>query len=132
MANLETSLPFADYKDQLKNWLKILLADTSEDAFLESWWNSAVRYGDLWLKNPFIDDDGNDLPIPLGDITGVNEWVRMARAWWLAQVSPGVSSVKTDNITISYGGVGDGSMPVATFANAAKPHWRPSRRKIWT
>ncbi len=131
MANLETSLTFAAYEDELKDYLGIPLADTSEDVSLEGWWAAAVTYGDLWLDNPFVDSDGLDLPIPLGVIMGVKEWVRLARAWKLSQVSPGVASVKTDNLTLSFGNLGDGSMPVAIFSNAAKPFWRPSRCKIW-
>jgi hypothetical protein len=131
MANLETSLPFATYKDELKDYLEIAIADASEDTSLEGWWNSAVRYGDLWLAQPFVDSLGADLPIPLGVIMGVKEWVRMARAWKRSGVTPGVTQTKTDNLTLSFGNVGDGSMPIAAITNAAKPHWRPSRKKIW-
>lgn len=130
MANLETSLPFATYEDELKDYLGIALTDTSEDVSLEGWWNAAVRYGDLWLANAFVDSGGVDLPIPLGVIMGVKEWVRLTRAWKLSQASPGVASVKTDNLTVSFANL---SSPQALLVihTASKDLWRPSRCSIW-
>lgn len=114
MADVQTSLPWATIKDDLKTYLGIPLLDTSQDFNLELLWAGVTAYIDTYLNNPFVDDDGVDIPIPDAVKTAAFEMMRQVLLAF--DRAPGLTEVKTGDLTEKYGG----DLDAADFESAAR------------
>jgi hypothetical protein len=83
VANLADTYSWAADETDLKAWLGV--TSTTEDAELERWYNVAIAFGDnSGLVNDFTDSDGDDETHPAGIQEGLFEYVKAARARFIA------------------------------------------------
>lgn len=98
MATVAESMVFADHSDALEAAVGPLHVT---GALLEAFFEAAKERADHYLNNPFLDDDGNDLPIPNLVVVGIYRLT----AHLIDQMPEdrrGIASIGNHAINISY------------------------------
>lgn len=126
MAKLREGVTFAVYGADLKTYLGI--TGTAEDALLEPWLLAACSAGDSYMKNAF-EGSPDTTPYPPEVLTGCYEWVRVVRSYYQAGAIDGTGSVKTGDLTESFGGAGLQTDKAARAA--AQKFWYPYACRVW-
>ena len=124
MAKVVDTLTWAVVETALKAHLGI--TGTSEDTTLAMLLDAACRAADAFLGDTaFEDDDGVDVTIPGSIYLGVYEWVGLARAGFGR--SPELTAATTAQLSKTYAR----PTTAASFTQAVKHFWQPSRKGVW-
>lgn len=126
MAYVSEVITWATHEADLKEYLEIELADTSEDFWLELWLASATELADQYLENPFKDSEGADIPLPKAVEVGVYELVKQWRLH--LDKDQALTEAKTAQLTEKYGKI---SAELPEYRGIAVRFWRPWKLKIW-
>lgn len=127
MANLQTSVTWAEYADRIRAYVGA--CDVSDDSTLEELLNVAVVWLDAYLENNFVDSDGNDIAIPLGVLNAVWEAVKVLFEAYTSGVAPGVTGVRTRDLSQNWAGAGFN--PDDILYSSVCPRVYPYRVNIW-
>ena len=99
MATLAQTYSWAADEADVKAFLDI--TDTDLDVLLELFYGSAIERGDLYLDNPFEDENGLDVTHPVSIKLGLYEWVsNMIKA---RELEPGLLAVKEGDVQLNFG-----------------------------
>lgn len=100
MATLANTYNWAADQGAVKAYLGI--TDASFDTVLELFYGSSIELGDLYLDNPFTDDDGVDVTHPISIRLGLYEFTNNMLEQ-RTSIKPGVGAIKEGDVQITYG-----------------------------
>lgn len=129
MADISTTHTWDALSAELKTWLGV--SGSGEDAQLRLYYSDALRAAQVYLGNPFTDEDGNDIDTLADEDTygglklGLFVFVKRARE--ADARAAGVARVKTGDLEEQFSVTGSAKEPI----EYAKPKWRKHRKKVW-
>ena len=107
MATVVDSLEWDE--DTVRQRTKLLDADADE---LEAYFDSAKEAADLYLNNPFVDEDDVDIALPARVALGVYHLVQAEYSLSVEGRSDAMTSVKTHMLAVTYASPEDARMAV--------------------
>ena len=127
MALVSTALSWDTVQRELLAYLCV--ADSDRPPQLRLWYDSALEFCETYLGDPFTDDTGADLAIPVSIKLGLFELVRVMAETLGPDGRPfGLTSAKTGDLSEGYA-IGS-RITMAALAETAKDHWFRYRDNI--
>lgn len=129
MAKVRQTVTWANFETRLRAFLGIASPEREDD--LQELLDVATRDADRYMNNFFVDSSGADIdPLPLAVTRGLLIYIKTALDVEDSGLMYGVSSVKTGDLSQSFGGARYGGFdPDRAAIEAAKKYWKPFRRR---
>lgn len=99
MATLADTYSWTADETAIKAYIGII--DTTQDVQLELFYGSAIELGDLYLDNPFENEDGSDKTHPVSIKLGLYEFT--SNMLEQREIKPGLLSVKEGDVQLNFG-----------------------------
>ena len=131
MATVYDSLDWATWEAEFRAYVGI---PTGSDDRLERLFESGKRAADHYMNNPFVDDDGVDIPIPGEVIEGVFAWSKVILdSSGTTGPASNVKMLKVGDNRVQYGGSSSTDLTPGqrAVAIAAAAGWDYHRKDIW-